>query len=137
MRICCFCSNANRTCAKLNGHVQQKALGTQGGVALIRCDGGGRFGYGHVKRMVALAKALRDREGMGALFAVNGTADALAPIRSAGFEAALVDGNDDETALASLIDARKPDMLICDMREGIGREGLARSLQIRFADGRG
>ncbi len=112
--------------ARLNGHVQQKSLGAQGGVALIRCDGGGRFGYGHVKRMVALAKALRDREGMGALFAVNGTADALAPIRSAGFEAALVDGNDDETALASLIDARKPDMLICDMREGLGREGLAR-----------
>ena len=46
-----------------------------------------RFGYGHVKRMVALARALRDREGIGAVFAVNGTADALAPIARAGFEA--------------------------------------------------
>ena len=36
-----------------------------GGLALIRCDGGGKFGYGHVKRMVALARALRDREGIG------------------------------------------------------------------------
>lgn len=112
--------------AAVNGHVQQKTLQAQGGVALIRCDGGGRFGYGHVKRMVALAKSLRDREGIGALFAVNGTADALGPIRGAGFEAALVDGNDDETALAALIEARAPDMLICDMREGMGREGLAR-----------
>src|SRR4029079_55956 len=40
--------------------------GTSGRLALIRCDGGGRFGYGHVKRMVALARALRDSHGIGA-----------------------------------------------------------------------
>ena len=48
---------------------------------MIRCDGGGQFGYGHVKRMIALARALRDREGIGAFFAVNGSEDALLPIR--------------------------------------------------------
>ena len=48
---------------KVNAHVRQKALAPEGGLALIRCDGGGRFGYGHVKRMIALARALRDREG--------------------------------------------------------------------------
>ena len=73
----------------LNAHVQQKKLGVAGGLALIRCDGGGAFGYGHVKRMVALARALRDREGIGAIFAVNGSEDALMPIRRAGFEAEL------------------------------------------------
>ena len=109
----------------------RRRLAPRGGLALIRCDGGGRFGYGHVKRMVALAKALRDREGMGALFAVNGTEDALAPIRAAGFEAVLVDGNDDEAALAAIIDARAPDMLICDMREGLDRGGAGASRQSR------
>ena len=46
-------------------HVRQKPIMPAGGLALIRCDGGGKFGYGHVKRMVALARALRDREGIG------------------------------------------------------------------------
>ena len=110
----------------LNGHVRQKAIAPSGGLALIRCDGGGRFGYGHVKRMVALARALRDREGLGALFAVNGTADALEPIARAGFEAIAIDGANDAVALSELVRARAPDMLICDMREGIGREELER-----------
>ena len=48
--------------APINAHVQQKAHCAAGGLALIRCDGGGRFGYGHVKRMVALAqRAARPR----------------------------------------------------------------------------
>ncbi len=111
---------------EVNAHVRQKALARDGGVALIRCDGGGRFGYGHVKRMVALARALRDREGMGALFAVNGTEDCLQPIRAAGFEAALLDGTDEEAALAAIIARRRPDMLICDCREGLDRGGLGR-----------
>ncbi|MGN6515667.1 MAG: cytidylyltransferase domain-containing protein, partial [Rhizomicrobium sp.] len=109
----------------LNAHVKQKAIvAGMGGLALIRCDGGGKFGYGHVKRMVALARALRDREGIGAVFAVNGTHDALEPIRAAGFEALAVDAAHDGETLARLIKARKPDLLICDMREGIGGEEL-------------
>ena len=61
----------------LNAHVKQKDITGKGGLALIRCDGGGKFGYGHVKRMVALAKSLRDREGIGSVFAVNGTRGCL------------------------------------------------------------
>jgi len=34
------------------------------------------FGYGHVKRMVALARALRDTQGLGVVFAFNGSDDA-------------------------------------------------------------
>jgi spore coat polysaccharide biosynthesis protein SpsF len=108
----------------LNGHVKQKAIAKAGGLALIRCDGGGRFGYGHVKRMVALARSLRDRQGIGALFAVNGTADALEPIARAGFEAVAVDGAKDAEELQALVQSRAPDMLICDQREGIGRDDL-------------
>ncbi len=109
----------------VNAHVRQKTLDRHGGLALIRCDGGGRFGYGHVKRMVALARALRDREGIGALFAVNGTQDALAPVRRAGFKAFPVEAAQDAKSLNRLIAAHGPDILICDMREGIGRSDLA------------
>jgi spore coat polysaccharide biosynthesis protein SpsF len=100
-----------------NAHVRQKQLANAGGLALIRCDGGGKYGYGHVKRMVALARALRDREGMGVVFAVNGTEDAFEPIRRAGFEAERI-GPDE-------LPSRECDMLILDGRDGPSREALA------------
>jgi spore coat polysaccharide biosynthesis protein SpsF len=99
----------------MNAHVAQKRLGSAGGMALIRCDGGGKFGYGHVKRMVALARSLRDREGIGAVFAVNGTQDALDPIRNAGFEAEMA------SDLRAVVEKRAPDILILDCREGPSR----------------
>jgi spore coat polysaccharide biosynthesis protein SpsF len=118
----------------INAHVKQKPIVAHiGGLALIRCDGGGKYGYGHVKRMIALARALRDREGIGAMFALNGTADALEPIKAAGFEAGIVDCDRDKEMLAALIRARKPDLLICDMRDGAGKadlESLARDVSI-------
>ena len=61
---------------RINSHVTQKPIGRAAALALIRCDGGGRFGFGHVKRMLSLARALRDREGVGVMFALNGTDDA-------------------------------------------------------------
>ncbi len=106
----------------LNGHVRQKAMAAQAALALIRCDGGGDVGYGHVKRMVALGRALRDSQGIGVVFALNGTREALAPIRDAGFEASLVGPGPD--LLAAMIAARAPDLLICDLREGLSREEL-------------
>lgn len=108
-----------------NAHVKQKTLQTRGGLALIRCDGGGKFGYGHVKRMVALARALRDREGLGVIFAVHGSEDALLPVKRAGFEAERVEAGRDAEDLGALIAARHVDILICDQREGLDRAGLA------------
>lgn len=107
--------------ARINAHVKQKAISPMGGLALIRCDGGGKFGYGHVKRMVSLARALRDRESIGAVFAVNGTVDALAPIRRAGFEAQLLTS---ESHLEELIARLEPQMLLLDGREGPSRAAL-------------
>lgn len=92
-----------------------------GGLALIRCDGGGKYGYGHVKRMVGLARALRDREGIGALFALNGTEDAADPVRRAGFECVMLHGASD---LETLVDANNPDLLLLDGREGPSRAEL-------------
>jgi spore coat polysaccharide biosynthesis protein SpsF len=108
----------------MNAHVKQKPIAAQGGLALIRCDGGGRFGYGHVKRMIALARSLRDREGIGAIFAVNGSDDALAPIRAAGFDATLVEPGFE--TLSTMIKARGPDLLLCDLREGLERADIAK-----------
>jgi spore coat polysaccharide biosynthesis protein SpsF len=107
----------------INAHVRQKEIAPVGGLALIRCDGGGKYGFGHVKRMIALARALRDREGIGAQFAVNGTEDALEPIRQAGFEATLLDGP------LSPLTAPDPDLLILDCRDGLGPDAL-RSLRV-------
>ncbi|HTQ14928.1 MAG TPA: NTP transferase domain-containing protein [Rhizomicrobium sp.] len=122
----------------LNAHVKQKPIASEGALALIRCDGGGRFGYGHVKRMVALARNLRDREGIGALFAVNGSADALEPIARAGFEAVPAGAAADAETLTGLIAARAPDILICDLREGVGARELGElgvPLKIAIDDG--
>jgi spore coat polysaccharide biosynthesis protein SpsF len=105
----------------INAHPRQKQIGRSGGIALIRCDGGGKFGYGHVKRMVALARVLRDREGIGAMFALNGSDDAAIPIRRAGFEVAMLQGACD---LESLVDTSSPDILLLDGREGPSRAEL-------------
>jgi spore coat polysaccharide biosynthesis protein SpsF len=105
----------------INGHVKQKPIFPSGGLALIRCDGGGKFGYGHVKRMVALARALRDSESIGVLFALHGTTDAALPVRRAGFEAVMVDSHDE---LAALIQTHTPDLLLLDGREGPSRGEL-------------
>jgi spore coat polysaccharide biosynthesis protein SpsF len=97
-----------------------KPSGFSGRLALIRCDGGGQFGYGHVKRMVELARALRDREGIGAIFALNGSEDAAVPVRRAGFHVVTQGVSD----LQALIDANSPDLLLLDGREGPSRAEL-------------
>ena len=114
----------------INAHVKQKDVVAKGGLALIRVDGGGRFGYGHVKRMTALARALRDREGVGAIFVVNGSGDACEPIRRAGFAATLLNGE----SLGNMVQRHAPDMLLCDYREGPSRRELAElALRVRLS----
>lgn len=108
----------------INAHVAQKRLASRQSLALIRCDGGGKYGYGHVKRMVSLARELRDREGVGVIFAVNGSDNAHVPITRAGFEIIATTPETDFETLRSAIGAHAPDLLICDMREGVGRADL-------------
>jgi spore coat polysaccharide biosynthesis protein SpsF len=111
--------NASRPCEASTRMCSKEIW--QGRSRADRCDGGGKFGYGHVKRMVALARALRDREGIGAIFALNGTADACQPARRAGFDAQLLD-----RPLDALVTSHKPDLLILDCREGPTRYELAK-----------
>jgi spore coat polysaccharide biosynthesis protein SpsF len=95
--------------------------GTSGRLALIRCDGGGKFGYGHVKRMVALARALRDNHGIGAIFALNGSEDAARPVRRAGFDVTMLEH---AFHFENLVRENAPDLLILDGREGPTRAQL-------------
>lgn len=112
--------------AKMNAHVRQKASGSGGGIALIRCDGGFTFGYGHVKRSLTLARALRDRHGFGVVFALNGDADAAKLVHDSGFETYLLPALGKGNALASLVASQRPDMVICDARENLARDDLIR-----------
>ena len=105
----------------INAHVRQKPLSNPGGLALIRCDGGVEFGYGHVTRMVALARALRDCEGLGAQFALHGSEDAAQPIRRAGFDCVMLK---DKFHLKNLVRDRHPDLLLLDGRNGPSRAEL-------------
>ena len=98
--------------------MQPHGNGRRASSALIRCDGGGKFGYGHVKRMLALARTLRERESIDSAFALNGEEDAAAAIRRAGFAVTMLDG---ARNLESLIAAGKPDLLLLDGREGPSR----------------
>ena len=110
----------------MNAHVRQKSLHSRSGIALIRCDGGFTHGYGHVKRSLTLARALRDREGFGVVFAVNGDADAAKTLRDAGFEAILLPALGKGNAFATLVASKRPDMVICDARENLARDDLIR-----------
>jgi spore coat polysaccharide biosynthesis protein SpsF len=100
---------------EINAHVRQKQIAPQGGLALIRCDGGGGYGFGHVKRMIALARGLRDVQGIGVVFAVNGSEDGLDPIRQAGFEAHLLSGPRAD------LSGFEADLLVLDCRDGPSR----------------
>ena len=49
----------------INAHVRQKAPREREATVLLRADGGGDLGYGHLTRTAALAEVLRDGEGIG------------------------------------------------------------------------
>jgi len=111
---------------QLNAHVRQKSLQASSGLVLIRCDGGGVLGFGHVKRSLTLARALRDREGLGVLFALNGEEEAAAVLREAGFETVVLPRTSQTTAFMNLVAARKPDILVADARTNLSRDMLTR-----------
>jgi spore coat polysaccharide biosynthesis protein SpsF len=114
---------------RINAHVRQKKLESEGGLALIRCDGGGMLGFGHVKRCLTLARALRDREGLGVLFALNGEEDAAQTIRQRGFETVVLPRTSQTTAFMSLVAEKRPDLLISDARTNLSRDMLTRIRQ--------
>src|SRR5688572_9807476 len=110
----------------MNAHVRQKPIAHGGGLAVIRCDGGGTLGYGHVKRSLALARALRDREGYGVMFALNGNDSAANVLRAAEFQTIVLPQFGQSNALATLIAESHPDILVCDARQNLTGQALQR-----------
>jgi spore coat polysaccharide biosynthesis protein SpsF len=111
---------------EINAHVRQKPLQHAGGIAIIRCDGGGTLGYGHVKRSLALGKALRDREGYAVLFALNGNDSAAHILRAADFQTAVLPQFGQSNALAAMVAEMKPDIFVCDLRQNLTGQALSR-----------
>jgi spore coat polysaccharide biosynthesis protein SpsF len=109
----------------INAHVRQKTLRQKGGLALIRCDGGHSLGYGHIRRCLMVARALRDSQGFGVVFVLDGDEGAAAKLRGADFEALMLPQSGGSDVLASLVKKRKPSLLVADARRRLTRAELA------------
>lgn len=110
----------------INGHVRQKAAGS-GGRAILRCDGGGVLGFGHVRRMLALAAALRDGQGYGVRFAIRPHPKAEAMVRAAGFAFASPLDGEGEDSWALRLAHEAPDLLAFDVRSDLSAAALLRA----------
>jgi len=72
-----------------------------------------------------VARALRDREGVGVSFVLDGDEAAATKLREANFETILLPTDGQAALLASTVETHKPDMLIVDARRRLLRTELA------------
>jgi spore coat polysaccharide biosynthesis protein SpsF len=117
---------ADPALAAINAHVHQKLAYERSRGALLRCDGDGRLGMGHVTRCLAIAAELRDAHAWGVSFAVAAGGEAEDAIRRAGFPVERSVGGDEAAWLDALVAARRPDALVLDVRTGLARGAVAR-----------
>jgi spore coat polysaccharide biosynthesis protein SpsF len=111
---------------RINSHVAQKGAAQTAGTILMRCDGGGPIGFGHVKRSLALARAFRDALGLGAVFAMQPNADAQTLVAAGGFPIETWRaGLSESDWLSGVIARRRPMAAIFDTRV----EGGARAVR--------
>ncbi len=115
----------DRSLLAINGHVRQKSLNAASGTVLIRCDGGAELGLGHVKRCLALARALRDDQGFGVVFAMIGDDRAAALAEAEGFRVGRIDGADERGGIADLARQTGAAALVLDVRTGLSRADVA------------
>ena len=87
----------------------------QGARALIRC--GDSAGMARTRRSIALARALRDGQGIDATFVVSGSGDSLDLVRRSGFEAEHA-ARDEGAQLVSLASRLAPVLLVLDCEDG-------------------
>lgn len=111
---------------EINRHVYQKPPEERGIRVLCRCDGDGEVGLGHVVRTLALADELRERQGMGIVFAMARGPEGFALAERAGYPVARLAADAEEATLARVIDGRRPDVLLLDVRSALAPAAVER-----------
>ena len=116
----------------LNAHVHQKAPTATSGTVIMRCDGGRAIGFGHVRRSLSIARALRDREGFGVRFAMHDDATAIELVRDAGFAVDVMPARATEIDwLLTLAQTHRPVATLLDVRTALSATSVMR---LRGAD---
>ena len=111
----------------INGHVRQKEISQTSGVVLVRCDGGQSIGFGHVTRSLAIARALRDQQGLGVRFAMANDENAIGRVVADGFPVDVWPaGQHEERWIERLMSTYRPCCVVYDIRTGLSREAMAR-----------
>ena len=111
----------------INSHVRQKTVSQESGVVVMRCDGGPDTGFGHVMRSLAVAKALRDAQGLGVIFAMKPDKAATRRVAEEGFEIDTWPGNtSEEDWLQAVLRETCPRAIVYDIRTGLSRASLQR-----------
>lgn len=113
----------------LNAHVKQKEMTATHGTVLIRADGGGSLGLGHVMRTLAIAEVLRDELGYGVVFAMDvrgRLADGAAIVEGAGFPVQRQNGDDEAEWLTGLCEEVQPGSVLLDIRTDLSADDVKR-----------
>jgi spore coat polysaccharide biosynthesis protein SpsF len=107
---------------RINAHVRQKQIGRGEHRALICCQGGSHAGLGHVQRSLSLARAMRDKQGIGVVIGIHGDEAVTALIRAASFETVRLERVSD---LAALAGARNFSLAVVDVKDWLTHGDVA------------
>lgn len=110
----------------INSHVRQKDMTTGANkVVVIRCDGHPDLGLGHVVRCLAIARNLRDKHGIGVVFAMSDRAPGPDMVREAGFPVEFYDGKVSESRwLEEILARRRANGLLLDIRTDLAAASI-------------
>jgi len=110
---------------KINNKVRQKRTTSASGLVLIRCDAGPQIGFGHLMRCLALARSLRDSEGLGVRFAIADNAAAKARIAEEGFPIDVrPEGDHEADWISDLVATHDAAALVLDIRTSLSRNAV-------------